>query len=49
MNDGVYKGFPLYYHDAAIMSCESMLSIFDLEIDSLEYLEKIQHADIIKK
>lgn len=50
MNDGVYSGVPLYYHDLSVMCTESIMSMFKVyNIDSLDYLGLMQNADIWRK
>jgi len=49
MNDGIYQGYSIYYHDLTIMSTESIMSMLHIyNIDSLEYLKLMQTADIIR-
>ena len=49
MSDGIYKDQKVRYEDAAIMATEDILNIFNLNIDSYQYLNLIHHAAIIKE
>ncbi len=50
MNDGVYRGYKVLYQDLPIIATESIMNMCNIfDVDSLEYLNRIQHADIIRK